>query len=211
VQAKDVASLHPFWIESPGHRPGFLFIGGFELVNRKARWCLKRRRPRRLGCRDLPRVSVMMVWIANCQQRRREAFQTATMCSLNCSRDGANSLLFFDPLTNIPLDEARAWPATSPSCLNCYSALVALRRPSREQRVRSVGILPTSIMPMTPRDTATALMRMGRAGVWTYGDLVAMAICVQQSMTCVHEKREGEGGGDLPTHRRVQNVGTMAA
>jgi len=75
----------------------------------------------------------MMVWIANCQQRRREAFQTATMCSLNCSRDGANSLLFFDPLTNIPLDEARAWPATSPSCLNCYSALVAPRPPSREQ------------------------------------------------------------------------------
>jgi hypothetical protein len=47
----------------------------------------------------------------------------------------------------------------------------------------------------------------GMGGVWTYGDLVAMAICVQQSMTCVHEKREGEGGGDLPTHRRVQKRG----
>jgi hypothetical protein len=124
---------------------------------------LKRRRPRRLGCRDLPRVSVMMVWIANCQQRRREAFQTATRCSLNCSRDGANSLLFFDPLTNIPLDEARAWPATSPSCLNGYSALVAPRPPSREQKVSSVDILPTATMPMTPRDTATALMRMALA------------------------------------------------
>lgn len=106
----------------------------------------------------------MMVWIANCQQRRREAFQTATMCSLNCSRDGANSLLFFDPLTNIPLDEARAWPATSPSCLNCYSALVAPRRPSREQKVRSFGILPTSTMPMTPRDTATLLIEITIVG-----------------------------------------------
>src|SRR5262249_28480957 len=107
-------------------------------------WSLKRRRPRRLGCRDLPRVSVMMVWITNCKPRRREALQTATMCSLNCSRDGANSLLFFDPLTNIPLDEARAWPATC-----------------------------------TPDPIGTHLRRRQRV--------------------------------DLPAHRRVQNLGTMAA
>jgi hypothetical protein len=31
VQAKDVASLHPFWIESPGHRPGLLVYRGLRV------------------------------------------------------------------------------------------------------------------------------------------------------------------------------------
>ena len=57
----------------------------------------------------------MIVWIANCQQKEEIDVPDVHTCSLNCSRDGASSLLFVDPLANIPpwlahvltMDEAR--------------------------------------------------------------------------------------------------------
>jgi hypothetical protein len=49
----------------------------------------------------------MKVWIANCEQKEEIGVPDVHMCSLNCSRDGASSLLFVDPLANI----ASRWTA----------------------------------------------------------------------------------------------------